>query len=146
MNNNYFLISQSGNLVRPGALKTDWCKVKSYYLEWIVCKIGYSVLFISLFIYGGSLLSHMIVSLGTKFCMMFIKVSLKIETCLATSLIRCALSQSNRSMLYGRDQHSLCCSTILLFHKVEDNRWINQNKPIPTDDDNSSEERVEHLR
>ena len=90
--------------------------------------------FIFLFIRGGT----------TKFWIMFIKVSLKIATCMSTSLKRSALSQSNRSILSWWDQNSLCCSTILFFHSVEDNRWIHQTKWIPNDDDNLGEESVEH--
>ena len=56
--------------------------------------------FIYRFIQGGSRSSQVIISLGTKLDMIFITVSLKIETCSLTSTLLSKDSQPNRLMAF----------------------------------------------
>ena len=61
--------------------------------------------FIYRFIQGGSQSSQVINSLGTKFDMIFIIVSLKTDTCSLTSRFLSEDSQSNRLMAFLYDQY-----------------------------------------
>ena len=92
-----FLISQSGGQVRSWALWADSYKVKFYYFEKIICWTGFSVKLIVCFMQGFSFITYDSF-IGTWFCIMFIKVPLKIATFLSLSLISTAFTPDEISI------------------------------------------------